>query len=60
MTPEQKSWKERLSKLGLSQAAFASMVNIRYADLCLYFNCKREPIATTWKRIEEKLKELES
>jgi hypothetical protein len=60
MTEEQKTWKDRLKALGLSQAGFAHMVGLRFADLCLYLNCKREPMPTTYEKIKSKLEELEN
>lgn len=59
MTEQQKKWKKRLGALGLSQAGFANMIGLRYADMCLYINCKRQPVAQTFVLIENALKNLE-
>lgn len=60
MTPEQKSWKKRLKKLGVSQNALARMCLVNYAEMNEYLNLKREPRTTRWMKIENKLQELES
>lgn len=60
MTKEQKSWKNRLSGLGISQADFARSLDIYLGQMCDYMNCKIEPTATTFMKIENKLRELES
>lgn len=60
MTPEQSSWKQRLEAIGVSQAAFADMLGLRYADVSIYLNCKREPKATRFQQIEAVLKNLEA
>ena len=59
MTEEQESWKVRLEQLGISQADFSRMINIRKADLCFYVNCKRDPVGTTFTKIAEAIESLE-
>ena len=59
MTPEQKSWKDRLKAVGVSQREFSELLSTDETVISLYLNEKREPIATAFKKIEETIKILE-
>jgi transcriptional regulator with XRE-family HTH domain len=60
MTEEQKSWKARLKALGIKQCDFAKRVGIYKPALCQYLNCRREPFATRFQKIEQAIRDLEN
>lgn len=59
MIDEQKTWKERLKILGVSQRDFAEMISEDEAVLCQYLNNKREPRIKKFIKISETIKSLE-
>lgn len=60
MTPEQKSWKERIDKVKMTQRELSILTDVPQSVMCLYLNCKREPLATTFRAIETAIKEREN
>lgn len=59
MTPQQKSWKERLKRLGITQSDFSRIVGLNKAWICQYLNCKKQPRVENFLKIEAALKQME-
>jgi len=56
---EVKSWEARIKALGLTPPEFAVKADVPYRSLRNYLNGKSEPLASTYVKIVELLRDLE-